>query len=136
MYSKKGIDISYAQGNILWNKVTGIDFVIIRAGYGQNHIDACAIKNIEGCKSNKIPFGLYWFSYALSEKDVIREANYVCDLADKYKLTFPIIAYDWEYDSDNYAKKCGVSITSNDRRKFAKTFMDIVKKRGFYIFNC
>ena len=58
----KGIDVSYAQGNISWNKVKNskaVDFAIIRGGYGRNNIDSKAIQNIEGCKNNGIPFGLY-----------------------------------------------------------------------------
>jgi len=61
MATKKGMDISTFQGNISWDKVTGIDFVIIRAGYGSNNIDNKAVQNIKGCISRKIPFGLYWF---------------------------------------------------------------------------
>lgn len=131
MATKKGMDISTFQGNISWDKVTGIDFVIIRAGYGSNNIDNKAVQNIKGCISRKIPFGLYWFSYALSVNDAAREADYVCDIADKYKLTFPIIAYDWEYDSDDYAVKCGVSMTNDKRYQFASAFLKRVKQRGY-----
>lgn len=131
MATKKGMDISVFQGDISWSKVTGIDFVIIRAGYGSNNIDSKAIQNIKGCTNRKIPFGLYWFSYALSVSDATKEANYVCDIADKYKLTFPVIAYDWEYDSDSYAAKCGVSMTNDMRYQFAAAFLKRVKQRGY-----
>jgi len=129
--AKKGMDISVFQGDITWSKVTGIDFAIIRAGYGSNNIDSKALRNIQGCKDRKIPFGLYWFSYALSTSDATKEADYVCDIADKYKLTFPVIAYDWEYDSDSYATKCGVSMTNDKRYQFAQAFLKRVKQRGY-----
>ena len=36
-----GIDISYAQVNVDWQSIAPeIDFVIMRAGYGQGHEDA------------------------------------------------------------------------------------------------
>lgn len=131
MSTLKGIDISTWQGDISWNKVKDIDFVIIRAGFGKNTLDNRAIKNIEGCKKNNIPFGLYWFSYALSVEDSKQEANYLCDLADKYKITFPVLGYDWEYDSDNKAQQKGVNITNDKRYQFGKAFLEIIKKRGY-----
>lgn len=130
--SYKGIDVSEHNGNIDWSKVkSNIDFAIIRAGYGQNNIDKTAIQNINGCKNNNIPFGLYWFSYALSEEMAKKEADYVCDIADKYRPNYPI-CYDWEYDSDNYAKKKNINITNETRKKFARAFLNRVEERGYY----
>ena len=128
----KGIDVSWHNGNIKWDQVKkNIDFAIIRAGYGKNKIDSKAEQNIKGCIANGIPFGLYWFSYALSENMARDEANYVCNLADKYSLKYPI-CYDWEYDSDNYAKQQGVKITNETRKGFAQAFLAQVEKRGYY----
>lgn len=131
MATKKGMDISVFQGDISWGKVSGIDFALIRAGYGSNNIDTRAVQNINGCISRKIPFGLYWFSYALSVNDAIKEADYVCNIADKYKITFPVIGYDWEYDSDDYAAKKNVSMTNDKRYQFAVAFLKRVKERGY-----
>mgnify|MGYP003288251462 CR=1 FL=1 len=126
-----GIDVSTHNKYIDWSTVKKrIDFAIIRAGYGSNHIDACAIQNAKGCIENKIPFGLYWFSYALSVEDAIKEADYVCDFADIYTPVYPI-AYDWEYDSDNYAKLSGKNITNTLRRQMATAFLNRVRERGY-----
>lgn len=131
MATKKGMDISVFQGDISWGKVSGIDFALIRAGYGSNNIDTRAVQNINGCISRKIPFGLYWFSYALSVNDAIKEADYVCNIADKYKITFPVIGYDWEYDSDDYAAEKNVSMTNDKRYQFAVAFLKRIKERGY-----
>lgn len=126
-----GIDISNHNGKVNWSKVVEtIDFVMIRAGYGRNNIDARLVNNVKGCQSYSIDFGFYWFSYALDTADAKNEADYVCNLADKYHPTYPI-AYDWEYDSDEYAKKCGVTISNQKREEFAKTFLNRVKERGY-----
>lgn len=126
-----GIDVSTHNGNIIWSAVKQrIDFAIIRAGYGANHIDDCAIQNVKGCIENNIPFGLYWFSYALCIEDAIKEADYVCDFADTYKPAYPI-AYDWEYDSDNFAKLSGKNITNTIRREMATAFLKRVRERGY-----
>lgn len=131
MEAQKGVDISVFQGDISWGAVSGIDFAIIRAGYGRNNIDTTALQNIKGCQNRNIPFGLYWFSYALTVSDAQKEADYVCDIADKYNITFPCIAYDWEYASDDYAVDCGVTIAPNTRYQFALAFLNRVKQRGY-----
>ena len=98
-----GIDVSYHNGNINWKTVSKfIDFAIIRAGFGKNNIDEKAVQNIKGCEANNIPYGLFWFSYALSPEMAKNEADYICNFADKYSPQYPI-CYDWEYDSDSYA---------------------------------
>lgn len=132
MANKKGIDVSWAQGEINWTKVKGnIDFAIIRGGYGKNNTDNQAHNNIKGCQKYQIPFGLYWFSYALTESDSVKEADYVCDMADKYKITLPVIGYDWEEDSEDYAKKNGVAVTDTLRFQFASAFLKRVQQRGY-----
>lgn len=127
-----GIDVSTHNGTIDWKKVVeSVDFAIIRAGYGKNNIDTMLSKNVKGCQDYSIDFGFYWFSYALSESDAKKEADYVCDLADKYKPNYPI-CYDWEYDSDEYAKKMGISMSNDKRKAFANSFLKRVEERGYY----
>lgn len=43
----KGIDVSRWQGNIDWKKVksSGIEFAMIRGGYGDNHVDSRFYEN-------------------------------------------------------------------------------------------
>lgn len=129
--SSYGIDVSEHNGVIDWSAVKkSIQFCFIRGGYGKNNIDKKFIANAKGCKTNRIPFGIYWFSYALSEYDAINEADYACNLAEDYAPDLPI-CYDWEYDSDSYAIKKGYKLTNNDREKFAIAFLERVKERGY-----
>lgn len=128
---KKGVDVSTHNGKINWSKVKGkIDFAMIRAGYSKT-FDARVTNNINGCRANRIPYGLYWFSYALTVEDAIKEANTLCDFADMCDATYPL-AYDWEYGSDNYAAKCGVKMTNAKREEFARAFLNRVEERGYY----
>lgn len=129
---KFGIDISNHNGSIDWATLAKeISFVIIRAGYGQNNIDLRAIYNMQQAKKYNVPFGLYWFSYALSIEDAKREANYLCDIADKYGPTYPL-CYDWEYDSDKYAKNEKSDTSSAAMIAKAKAFLSTVEERGYY----
>lgn len=110
----KGIDVSEHQGNIDWDKVkaSGIEFAIIRIGYGQNTVDAKAIRNITECIRVGIPFGVYIYSYALNVNNAINEANLVIRTLAPYKdkVRFPVII-DME-DADSYKSRHGMP--SND----------------------
>lgn len=132
MMPKKGIDVSSWQGAIDWATVKpNIDFAIIRTGYGNNNIDNQFVRNANECSRLGIPFGVYWFSYALNEKQAKEEADYVCNAVAKYNLSYPI-CYDFEYDSTNYATKNGITITKSLMVAMAKAFLNRVEERGYF----
>ena len=128
----KGIDVSQHQGKIDWEKVKadGVKFAILRAGYGKNNIDQQFKRNIAECNRLGIPVGVYWFSYALSVDMAINEANYCLAAIKPYKVDFPVF-FDFEYDSVDYAKRCGVTITANSACAMAIAFMQKVKASGY-----
>lgn len=127
-----GIDVSEWQGVIDWNQVkkSGIQFSMIRAGYGKNNIDARFHQNAEEATKAGIPIGIYWFSYAWSTEMAREEAVYAATLAKQYQITWPI-AFDLEYDTIEYAKKNGITITKNLATEMAKAFCEEVKKQGY-----
>ena len=58
---RDGIDVSYHNGSINWDKVTA-NFAIIRLGYGDNissQDDKQFFSNVRGCMNKGIPFGVY-----------------------------------------------------------------------------
>ena len=73
-----GIDVSQWQGNIDFNKVkaAGINFVIIRAGYGRSitQKDPYFETNYKKAKAAGLNIGVYWYSYADSVADAKAEA--------------------------------------------------------------
>ena len=57
-----GVDVSKWQGAMDWGKPDApISFAYLRAGYGNAYFDERLAENVQGCKDNGIPFGLYWF---------------------------------------------------------------------------
>lgn len=135
---RKLIDISKHQGNINFDavKADGVDGVIIRAGFGRNNIDEKFYKNIEGCEKAGLPVGIYWFSYAYSVGMAANEALYCLDAIKGHKITLPIF-FDWEYDSNDYAKKKGVRATETlvtaMTQAFCKSISDAGYKAGYYL---
>lgn len=91
----KGIDVSTFQGNIDWEKVknSGIDFAIIRCGYGddlEKYDDNCWERNADECTRIGMPFGAYLYSYAASVEEAQSEAAHAIRLLKGYKLSYPI----------------------------------------------
>lgn len=131
-----GIDVSEHNGIINWEKVkaSGVQFAMIRAGYGQGNIDKRFQFNISECNRLGIPCGVYWFSYALNATAAKREAQYVLGAIKPYKLEYPI-AFDFEYDSVEYAKKKGVTITKALASDITRAFCNEIEAAKFYALN-
>lgn len=111
----QGIDVSENNGFIDWQAIknAGIEFAIVRLGYGRQHLDSRFYENVNGCIQNGIPFGIYYYSYALNEDDAQAEADYVDYILETSGLKEKItkgIWYDME-DSDGYKARRGVTDT-------------------------
>ena len=133
-----GIDISYYQQDINWNKVsnTNVDFVIIRSGYGDNYEfqdDKLFIENVKGCEENNIPYGIYLYSYALNiegEESVSSEIEHINRLLNDlkelgYSPTINTqVFYDMEDDST-------ISLGNNTLTNMADTFCTNIKDNNY-----
>lgn len=127
---KQGIDVSKWQGEIDWAKVkaAGIDFAIIRCGYGddlKNQDDPYWAANIRGCEENDIPYGVYLYSYATSEKAVTSEVQHTLRLLQEVGATptYPIY-YDLE---DKTVLACG----RNAIIRMAKQYCSAIEAAGY-----
>ncbi|MBQ5319468.1 MAG: glycoside hydrolase family 25 protein [Oscillospiraceae bacterium] len=100
--SKTGIDVSYHQGEIDWQRVAAdeIDFVILRVGYrgyetGEINLDDRFHTYANGALDAGLEVGVYFYSQAVTTEEAIEEANFVMEQIQRYDITFPIV-YDWE----------------------------------------
>lgn len=127
--AKRGIDVSYAQGDIDWKAVKKsgkVDFVILRAGYGReaSQCDEMFERNYKGCKAVGLPVGVYWYSYAVDEDDAVREANACLWNISGKQFEYPVY-FDIEESSQFDKGKAFVS-------KIAKAFIKTIRKGGYY----
>lgn len=129
--SFKGIDVSEHQGNIDWQKVKndGIDFAILRATFGTSYVDGKFKRNADECTRLGIPFGVYVYSYALSVKGAINEANHLLNTIKGYKLSYPVVI-DME-DADGYKKRHGMPSNSTLVNICAKE-CEMFEEAGYY----
>lgn len=125
---KKGIDVSYAQGKIDWESVKndGIDYVIIRCGYGddmESQDDQFWEYNVEECERLGIPYGVYIYSYATTIAMAQSEANHVLRLIAGHKLSYPVY-FDMEDSSTE-------NISTDLREEIAQTFCNAITNAGY-----
>lgn len=122
----KGIDVSFAQKSIDWDKLKGnIDFAIIRCGYGNNQTnqdDVQWARNVAECNRLGIPWGTYLYSYAVSAEDAGSEAAHVLRLLKGLKPTYPVYI-DTEHDTAFRSRALSTQI--------CKIFCETVSAAGF-----
>ena len=132
----RGIDVSSHNGSVGWERVrrAGVEFAILRAGFGkyENQTDETFAANAEGALAAGLECGAYWFSYALTPDDARAEAQLCAKTIEPYRgrLSFPIY-FDYEYDSEAYAERNGVSITRELRESLAIAFCAELERLGW-----
>ena len=131
--TKIGLDVSHWQGNINFQKVkdAGVEFVYIRIGRGNGIgkefvMDSKFKQNIEGFNSVGIPVGLYFYTYAASKKDAIKEAKWIVENIKDYKVDLEI-AFDWE----NWSFYRDFNLSFYELTEVAKAFNKELAKHNY-----
>ena len=93
---KRGMDVSYWQGLINWERVKAddIDFAILRCGYvktlGRPQVDQQWKRNAQECERLGIPYGVYIYSYAKTVEAAKAEADRVINTLKGFSPTYPV----------------------------------------------
>lgn len=124
----KGIDVSVHNGSIDWQKVknAGIQFAILRAGYGRefSQKDARFEENYRNAKAAGIPVGAYWYSYAMSEDEARLEADVFLSVIKGKQFEMPVY-FDLEEKKQFDLGKEKVSA-------IMRTFLERVESAGYF----
>ena len=133
--SYKGIDVSKFQGKIDWNAVAadGVQFAFIRVGnrgYGSGKIldDDGFKRNIEGATKAGIKVGVYFFTQALNETELMEEVNYVLEKIAPYQVDCPVVL-DVEMVSGDEGRMN--VLTAEERTHLTKLFCDSIEAAGY-----
>ncbi len=107
-------------------KDAGIEFVIIRIGYGQyeSQKDSKFERNYEGFRNVGIPVGVYLYSYAKSTSDSKKEAEVVLKWLGGRELNLPVY-----YDIED---KSQINLSKNTLTSMCETFCDTIEKAGYW----
>lgn len=129
----KGIDVSEWQGQINFDRVkqSGIQFVIIRAGYGNStsQKDRYFEENYSKAKAAGLKVGAYWYSYASSPSDAVLEAQACLTILGNRHFDYPIY-FDLE---EQWQFKQGRDFCDQLVKNFCNTLEAHNYYAGFYI---
>lgn len=130
---KRGIDLSSHNGTIDMEKVkkSGIEFIILRMGYGKHksQIDKKFYENYNKALKFQIPVGVYLYSYALNSESALDEAKFVLDVIKNLKLEYPVFI-DME-DADGYKAKNNVNYSTCV--DICEKFCCEIENAGYYV---
>lgn len=131
----KVIDTSSWSGAVDYEKVkaAGYEGAIIRAGFGNGTLDNEFIGNINRAIDAGIKYiGTFWFGYAYTIEQAKVEAVACHKIIEKYKDWLNLgVYYDWEYDSEDYARKHGVEPTMELVTGMNKAFCEAISSLGY-----
>lgn len=131
--SRTGIDVSYAQGTIDWDKAKadGVEFAILRSSYAfwrdssasyVKKADDQFVRNVQECERVGMPYGVYHYTYAENAAQAKADAQLVLDLLGGHVPSLPIF-YDIE---DQYLLTAKV-----DMDVIASSFCGYLEERGY-----
>ena len=135
--SRVGVDISKHNGQVNFNsiKAAGVDYVMLRLGArgystGQLSLDDNFVENMEAAIEAGLDIGVYFFSQAISQDEVMQEANFVIQNLEPYRahITYPV-AFDMEKVANDTARIDGLS--RDDKTAIAATFLSGMQAAGY-----
>ena len=138
MKDKKGVDISYANGNIDLAKVknAGYEFVMIRCGYGSDiasQDDSQFASNVAKAEKLGMPWGVYLFSYACSTADAKSELAHIDRLlkTQAKKGYYPTMPIALDIEPTSYVQNHG-GWTKANLTNVATIILDGLANLGYY----
>ena len=127
----KGIDISQHNGYVDMSKVSGagIDFVMIRDGYGDilnypSQKDPTFERNYTNAKAAGLGVGAYHYLYATTAAGAKREAEGFLATIKGKKFDYPV-ALDIE-------ERAQYNLSNATVESIVKAFIDVCEKAGYY----
>ncbi len=134
--SERWIDVSAHQGAVDWGhvKASGVAGAVLRAGYGNDagQRDVQFTANIAGVIAAGLKVAVYWFSYADSVADALKEWAACRSVIAPYRRNILFVAFDYEYDSVRYyAKLHGAAPSGSLINGVVNAFLGAAKADGW-----
>jgi len=123
-----GIDISQHNG-LIDPRYYDHDFVMIRAGWSDN-ADTLFERHCKTCEQYGIPYGVYWYSYALTPSSAREEAEACLRLIKDKKISVGVW-FDME-DADHWKKNNGWDMSKRNISNICNAFCEIIEGAGYY----
>lgn len=135
LVSQTAVDVSDLQGKIDWERVSedGIDFAMIRLGRrgyteGNIYLDNYYYENVSGVQSEGMPFGVYFFSQAITEDETIEEANFVIKHLSGSGISYPVV---FDHEPVESADGRANNLSKNELTHITKAFCQKIEDAGY-----
>lgn len=135
LVSQTAVDVSDLQGKIDWERVSedGIDFAMIRLGCrgyteGNIYLDNYYYENVSGVQSEGMPFGVYFFSQAITEDEAIEEANFVIKHLSGSGISYPVV---FDHEPVESADGRANNLSKNELTHITKAFCQKIEDAGY-----
>ena len=133
--SHKGIDVSKFQGEIDWESVKedGVEYAFLRLGIrgyttGEIVLDETFEENVEGALEQDINVGVYFFTQAVTEEEILEEADFVIENIKPYRIDYPVVIDVEDVESASARTK---DLTPEERTKLVISFCERIKEAGY-----
>ncbi len=135
LVSQTAVDVSDLQGKIDWERVSedGIDFAMIRLGRrgyteGNIYLDNYYYENVSGVQSEEMPFGVYFFSQAITKDEAIEEANFVIKHLSGSGISYPVV---FDHEPVESADGRANNLSKNELTHITKAFCQKIEDAGY-----
>lgn len=135
LVSQTAVDVSDLQGKIDWERVSedGIDFAMIRLGRrgyteGNIYLDNYYYENVSGVQSEGMPFGVYFFSQAITEDEAIEEASFVIKHLSGSGISYPVV---FDHEPVESADGRANNLSKNELTHITKAFCQKIEDAGY-----
>lgn len=134
---RKGIDVSYYQGDIDWTAVknSGVEYVFVRVGYrgygeGTLAADPNAQKYIRDASAAGLRVGAYIFSQAISPEEGAEEAAFALSQISGLNISLPIVI-DYEYVSNGVGRLYNANLNKTQTTDTVNAFCAKISSAGY-----
>lgn len=131
---KRGIDVSENNGFVDWESVAaaGVEFAIIRLGWGKRHLDSRFYENINGAINAGLKVGIYYYSEATDASEAATEAEYALYVMQDAGITPDMLEMGFWFDEENDDWKSDRLTDPEEITDICTTFISTMEVAGYH----
>lgn len=130
----KGIDVSENNGFVDWESVAaaGVEFAIIRLGWGKRHLDSRFYENINGAINAGLKVGVYYYSEATDASEARAEADFALYVMQDAGITPDMLEMGVWFDEENDSWKSERLTDSDEITDICTTFINTLEEARYH----
>lgn len=128
-----GIDVSENNGFVDWESVAaaGVEFAIIRLGWGKRHLDSRFYENINGAINAGLKVGVYYYSEATDASEARAEADFALYIMQDAGITPDMLDMGFWFDEENDDWKSERLTDPEEITDICTTFINTMEEAGY-----